>query len=57
VVTVLAIGPKVSVFKLGGGRWIFKGNKNPQHAFPGGKVKPSNPCHKNERCVKEPFEV
>jgi len=26
---VLAIGPKVPGFKLGCGRWIFKGDKNP----------------------------
>jgi hypothetical protein len=33
MVSVLAIGPKVRRFKLGRGRWNFKGDKNPQHAF------------------------
>jgi hypothetical protein len=33
VVIVHAIGPKVHVFKSGRRRWIFKGDKNPQHAF------------------------
>jgi hypothetical protein len=29
VVSVLATGPKVRGFNPGGGRWIFKGDKNP----------------------------
>jgi hypothetical protein len=29
VVIVLAVEPKVCVFKPNRGRWIFKGNKNP----------------------------
>jgi hypothetical protein len=33
VVRILATGPKVRGFKPGRGRWIFKGDKNPQHAF------------------------
>jgi hypothetical protein len=33
MVSVLVIGPKVRRFKPGGGRWIFKGDKNPQHAI------------------------
>jgi hypothetical protein len=33
VVSVLAIGHKVCGFKPGRGRLIFKGDKNPQHAF------------------------
>jgi hypothetical protein len=33
VVNVLATGPKVCGFKLGRGRWIFKGDKNMQHVF------------------------
>jgi hypothetical protein len=33
VVSVLAIGPKVRGFKPERGRWIFKGDKNLQHAF------------------------
>jgi hypothetical protein len=32
VVIVFAIGPKVHGFKPGQGRWIFKGDKNLQHA-------------------------
>jgi hypothetical protein len=32
-VSVLAIGPNVRGFKPGQGRWIFKVDKNPQHAF------------------------
>jgi hypothetical protein len=31
--SVLAIGPKVRGFKPSRGRRIFKGDKNPQHAF------------------------
>jgi hypothetical protein len=30
---VLAIEPKVRWLKYGQGQWIFKGDKNPQHAF------------------------
>jgi hypothetical protein len=33
VVSVLAIEPKVRGFKPDRGRWIFKGDKNTQHAF------------------------
>jgi hypothetical protein len=33
VVSVLATGPKVRGFNPGRGRWIFKGDKNPQHNF------------------------
>jgi hypothetical protein len=33
VVIVFAIGPKVRGYKPGRGRWIFKGDKNLQHAF------------------------
>jgi hypothetical protein len=33
VIIVLAIGPKVSGFKAGRGRWIFKDDKNPYHDF------------------------
>jgi hypothetical protein len=33
MVSVLAIGPKVRGFKLGRGRWNFKSDKYPQHAF------------------------
>jgi hypothetical protein len=33
VVSVLATGPKDCGFKTRPRRWIFKGNKNPQHTF------------------------
>jgi hypothetical protein len=33
MVIVLATGTKVRGFKLSRERWIFKGDKNPQHAF------------------------
>jgi hypothetical protein len=33
VVSVTVIGHKVSGFKPGRGRWIFKGDNNLQHAF------------------------
>jgi hypothetical protein len=33
VVSVLATGPKVRGFDPNRGRWIFKGDKNPEHHF------------------------
>ena len=33
----------------------FFGRKNPQHAFLGGEVKPSLPCRRFARHVKEPW--
>jgi hypothetical protein len=33
VVSVLATGPKVRGFDPDRGRWIFKGDKNPEHNF------------------------
>jgi hypothetical protein len=33
VVIVLAIRPKARGFKPARGRWIFKGDQNPQHDF------------------------
>jgi hypothetical protein len=33
VVSVFATGPKVCGFNPGRGRWIFKGDKNPEHNF------------------------
>jgi hypothetical protein len=36
-VILLATGPKVRGFKTGGGRLIFKSDKNPQHDFLGSK--------------------
>jgi quinol-cytochrome oxidoreductase complex cytochrome b subunit len=54
---MLAIGPKVSGFIPGQGRWIFKGDKNPQHPFLRRRIKPSAPCRKILWHVKESFEV
>jgi hypothetical protein len=33
IINVFVIGPKVRGFNPGRERWIFKGDKNPQHAF------------------------
>jgi hypothetical protein len=33
VVSVLATGPKVRGFDPYRGRWVFKGDKNPEHHF------------------------
>jgi hypothetical protein len=33
MVSVLAVGPKFRGFKPGRERWVFKDDKNPQHAF------------------------
>jgi hypothetical protein len=33
VVSVLATGPKVRGFDPDRGRWVFKGDKNPEHHF------------------------
>jgi hypothetical protein len=43
LVSVLVIGPRVRGFKPGRGRWILKGNKNPQHGSVGREVKPLVP--------------
>jgi hypothetical protein len=34
LVSVLTTGPKVRGFDPDQGRWIFKGDKNPEHHFP-----------------------
>jgi hypothetical protein len=57
VVSVLAIGHKVRGFKSGRGRWIFMGDKNPEHALSWGEVKPSATCGNILWHFKEPFEV
>jgi hypothetical protein len=44
--SVLAFGPKVRGCKPGWGRWIFKGDKNPQHAFLRREIKAVTPCCK-----------
>jgi hypothetical protein len=50
VVSVLATGPKGYGLKTRPRRWIFKGDKNPQHTLlSNGKV----PCRKILRHVKE----
>jgi hypothetical protein len=56
VVAVLAIGLKVRGLKPNGERWIFKGDKNTQHAFLRREVKPSAPCCKILQHVAEPYE-
>jgi hypothetical protein len=53
VVSVLAIQPKVRGFKPCRERWTFNGDKNPKHYLFGGEVKPSAPCRKILRHVKE----
>jgi hypothetical protein len=55
MVIVLAIGPKVIVFKPSPGRWNFMGDKS--STFFGGEVKPSVPCRKILRKVKGPYGV
>jgi hypothetical protein len=55
--SVLATGPKVRRFNPGRGRLISKGNKIPQYAFLRRGIKPSAPCLKILRHVKNPFEV
>jgi hypothetical protein len=52
MVIVLAIGTKVRGFKPGQERWIFRAIKI--HSS-GGEVKPSAPCHKILRHVKDPL--
>jgi hypothetical protein len=52
---LLAIGPKVRGFKPGRGRWVFKGDTNPQHVFLRKGIKPSVPCRKILRHVKDRF--
>jgi hypothetical protein len=54
---VLAIEPKVHGFNPSQGQWIFKGNKNLQHAFLQRGSKAISPCHKILLHVKNPFEV
>jgi hypothetical protein len=56
VVSVLAIGPKVCGFRLGRGRWIFKGEKIRSTPPFGGEVKPPASYRKILRHVKEPFK-
>jgi hypothetical protein len=57
VVIVFAIGPKVRGLKPGQRRWIFKGDRNPQHDFIRREAKPSVQCRKILRLVKNPYKV
>jgi hypothetical protein len=57
MVSVFAIGPRVLGFKPIRGRWIFKGVKNPQHAFLWRQEKPLVRCRKVLRHFKYSFEV
>jgi hypothetical protein len=53
VVIVLVVGLKLRGFKTGRGRWICKGNKIGSTTSFGGEVKPSAPCRKILRHVKD----
>jgi hypothetical protein len=57
MVIVLATGPKVRVFKPSRGRWTFKGDKIRGTTSFEGEVKPSTPCRKILRNVKELYRV
>jgi hypothetical protein len=57
VASVLPIGPKVHVFELSRGRWIFKGDKNPQRALLRRESKASTPGRKILLHVKGTIEV
>jgi hypothetical protein len=52
IVSVVVSGPKVRAQTLPR-RWIFKGDKNPQHDFFGREVKPEAPCRKILRHLKK----
>jgi hypothetical protein len=52
VINVLAIGPKVCGFKPGRERWLFKDDKVHSTTSLEGEVKPSVPCSKILRHVK-----
>jgi hypothetical protein len=53
-IIVLAIEPKARGLKPGRGQWIFKGDKNPQHAFFRRGKRSLAPCRKILRHVKNP---
>jgi hypothetical protein len=55
MVSMLAIGPKVHKFKPGRAGWIFKGNKNLQHAFLKSGSKAFGPIFMILWHVKDPF--
>jgi hypothetical protein len=56
VVSVLAIGPKVRVFDPDRGRWIFKGDKNPEHHFlrRGSKYRRFTASKQNSAAISHP---
>ena len=51
VVSELASGPKVRGFDPDRGRWIFKGDKNPEHHF----LRRGSKAVVDLRHVKEPY--
>ena len=50
--SVLPLSTQVRGFKPGRSHQDFSGRKNPQHAFFGGEVKPSVPCHRFAACKR-----
>jgi hypothetical protein len=54
VVSVLATGPKVRGFDRDRGRWIFKGDKNPEHHFflKGSKAVVNVKCRRFTACKR-----
>jgi hypothetical protein len=57
LVSVLAIRPKVTGFKLARGRRILKGHKIRSTTSFGMEVQPSVPCRSNFRRVTGPYRV
>jgi hypothetical protein len=57
VVTVLAVGPKVRIFKPSRGCLILREIKIRSTLYFGWEIKPSAPCRKILRHVKQPFKV
>jgi hypothetical protein len=55
MVTVLPTGLEVRGFKASQERWILRVIKICTTTSFGGKVKPSAPCHKISRQVKDPL--
>jgi hypothetical protein len=57
VVSVLASGPKVRRIKPDRGRQFLRMIKTRSNTFFGGEVKPSAPCRKISRQVKDPYST
>jgi hypothetical protein len=55
--SLVVIAPKVRGLKPGRGRLIFKGDKVRSRTAFGGEVKPSAPCRKILRHVKNPYSM